>query len=63
MGNKSMITNISLSPDNKYLAISDKDEKIRITSYPNTYNIITYCFGHTESISCLEWISTKEISN
>lgn len=29
-----------------YIISADRDEKIRITNYPNTFDIERYCFGH-----------------
>jgi tRNA (guanine-N(7)-)-methyltransferase subunit TRM82 len=39
-----------LSHDKKYLITSDRDEKIRVTSYPDTYNIQAFCLGHTKYV-------------
>ena len=60
-GSKSTLTDICLSPDNAYLAISDKDEKIRITQFPQTNTITSMCFSHTEAVSSMKWISKDTI--
>lgn len=36
------------------LITSDRDEKIRVTAYPNTYNIVGYLLGHNEFVSCVK---------
>lgn len=46
MGHVSMITDILLTLDERYLITADKDEKIRITHYPQTFDIHGFCFGH-----------------
>ena len=61
-GSKSTLTRISLSPDNKYLAISDKDEKIRVTEYPAVNSIQSICFSHTEPVSTIHWVPTQSLS-
>ena len=38
----------AITNDDKYLATADRDEKIRISHYPNAYNIQSYCLGHLE---------------
>ena len=34
--------------DQKYVITADRDEKIRISHFPNAYNIKAYCLGHNE---------------
>jgi len=53
MGHYASITDMILSPDGKYLLTSDKDEHIRISHYPEVYDIQCYCFGHTQFVSGL----------
>jgi len=48
-----------LSLDGKYLITSDKDEHIRISHYPEVYDILCYCFGHTEFVSGLQFLPTQ----
>lgn len=37
-----------LSPSNSHVITCDRDEKIRISKFPNSYNIECFCLGHTE---------------
>ena len=37
-----------MSECGKFIVTAERDEKIRVTCYPDTYNIHTFCFGHTE---------------
>ena len=39
----------------------DRDEKIRVTNYPNTYNILTYCLGHKEFISSIHLLDQETL--
>jgi len=48
LGHVSMLTDILLSKDEKYVITSDRDEKIRVTKYPKTYIIKNFCLGHKE---------------
>ena len=34
--------------EDKFVVTADRDEKIRISCYPNSYNIHQFCLGHTE---------------
>ena len=33
--------------DGRYVVTADRDRKITVHCYPNTYNTQTYCLGHT----------------
>lgn len=37
-----------LSPDNKFILTSDRDEKIRVSHFPLSDDIQAFCLGHTE---------------
>ncbi|PVU96404.1 hypothetical protein BB561_001189 [Smittium simulii] len=65
LGHISILTDIKValetnSGDNgtvvnrEIIVSSDRDEKIRLSYYPNSYNIKGYCMGHTEFVTCLE---------
>lgn len=48
VGHVSMLTDMTLSDDEKYIITADRDEHVRVSRYPNGYNIESYCMGHTE---------------
>ncbi|KAF2882581.1 hypothetical protein ILUMI_23598 [Ignelater luminosus] len=51
LGHLSMLLDITMSACGKYVITCDRDEKIRVSCYPNAYNIVSYCLGHKEFVS------------
>lgn len=45
-----------LSFSNSHVITCDRDEKIRVSRYPNAYNIETFCLGHTEWVISKLWL-------
>jgi tRNA (guanine-N(7)-)-methyltransferase subunit TRM82 len=60
LGHQSILLDILVSPDEKYIITCDRDEKIRVCRYPNTYNIQSYCLGHKEFITGLSFLPTDK---
>ncbi len=42
-----------MSPCQKYILSSDRDEKIRVSCYPQVYSIQSYCLGHTSFVTSI----------
>ncbi|CAG8639126.1 7922_t:CDS:10 [Acaulospora morrowiae] len=53
LGHVSMVTDMVLSHNNKYVITADRDEHIRVSRYPKGYEIESYCLGHTQFLSKL----------
>lgn len=53
LGHLSMLLDLKLTPDRRHVLTCDRDEKIRVSNFPNAYNIHGYCLGHTEFVSSL----------
>ncbi|KAI5984318.1 WD40-repeat-containing domain protein [Pisolithus albus] len=51
VGHTSVITACHLSPDEKHIITSDRDEHIRVSLYPEAYAIECYCLGHEKYVS------------
>ncbi|KAI9291436.1 WD40 repeat-like protein [Neoconidiobolus thromboides FSU 785] len=51
VGHVSVLMDILISKDNKYVLTADRDEKIRVSKYPNGYNIHGYLLGHKSYVS------------
>ncbi|PSN41202.1 tRNA (guanine-N(7)-)-methyltransferase non-catalytic subunit WDR4 [Blattella germanica] len=51
LGHLSMLLDILVTPNGRHIITCDRDEKIRVSCYPNSYNIKTYCLGHTEFVT------------
>jgi tRNA (guanine-N(7)-)-methyltransferase subunit TRM82 len=61
LGHCSMLLDMSLTNDSKYLITCDRDEKIRVSHYPNTYNIESFCLGHKEFVSSIALINNQTL--
>ncbi|KAF0297075.1 tRNA (guanine-N(7)-)-methyltransferase non-catalytic subunit wdr4 [Amphibalanus amphitrite] len=51
LGHICMVLDMCVTGDGRHLLTSDRDEKVRVTRYPNTWSIAAYCLGHTEFVS------------
>ncbi|KAI8979483.1 WD40-repeat-containing domain protein [Mycotypha africana] len=60
VGHVSMVTDMLLTPDEKYVITSDRDEHIRVSRYPNGYNIESFCLGHTDVVTRIEILPWNE---
>ena len=45
-----------------YLASSDRDEKVFINHFPQTFNIQSICVGHKQYVSCIANVAGSLIS-
>jgi len=53
LGHLSMLLDIKMPPNGKFVVTADRDEKIRVSKFPNSYNIHNYCLGHTEFVTSI----------
>ncbi|XP_064412804.1 tRNA (guanine-N(7)-)-methyltransferase non-catalytic subunit wdr4 [Latimeria chalumnae] len=53
LGHLSMLLDVALSPDDKYVLTADRDEKIRVSSLRSPYDIESFCLGHREFVSTI----------
>ncbi|KAJ8975504.1 hypothetical protein NQ317_010619 [Molorchus minor] len=51
LGHQSVILDITISECGKYIITCDRDEKIRVSCFPNAYNIVSFCLGHKEFVT------------
>lgn len=61
LGHVSIITDLIWGHENRYLITSDRDEKIRVNNYPNTYNIEMFLLGHKEFVSRMTLIPDSSL--
>jgi tRNA (guanine-N(7)-)-methyltransferase subunit TRM82 len=57
----SMLTGVEVVGDGECILTCDRDEKIRISSFPQTSVIRGYLFGHTAYVACMD-VSTTTTS-
>uniref|UniRef100_A0A0M3HYG0 tRNA (guanine-N(7)-)-methyltransferase non-catalytic subunit n=1 Tax=Ascaris lumbricoides TaxID=6252 RepID=A0A0M3HYG0_ASCLU len=53
VGHVSMVLDVSLSEDGRFVLSADRDEKLRISRYPQSFVIHRFCLGHTSYINSL----------
>eukprot|EP01133_Synstelium_polycarpum_P014485 gene14485-17089_t len=51
LGHYSSITDTIFSQCFGYIMTSDRDEKIRVSKFPNAFDVETFCLGHTQFVS------------
>jgi tRNA (guanine-N(7)-)-methyltransferase subunit TRM82 len=58
LGHVSMVTCAKLShaPNQGFVLSGDRDEKIRVSQFPDGHNIETFCLGHTQFVSQIEFV-------
>jgi len=64
MRNISMLHDIAfirINDKKSFLLTGDQDDKIRLSHYPNIFNIEGHCFGHTEFVSHIKLIDNNHI--
>lgn len=52
-GHVSMILDTIMSHDGKFLLTADRDEKVRVSRYPNCFQVESFCLGHTQFVSAI----------
>ncbi|KAJ8865897.1 hypothetical protein PR048_033420 [Dryococelus australis] len=53
LGHTSMLVDILVTTDEKFIVTCDRDEKIRVSNFPNAYIIHSFCLGHEKFVSCI----------
>ncbi|XP_058467965.1 tRNA (guanine-N(7)-)-methyltransferase non-catalytic subunit wuho [Malaya genurostris] len=59
LGHMSQVLAILVNSDDSLIVTSERDEKIRVTKYPQCHTIQTFCLGHTEFVSDLKFLDTQ----
>ena len=60
LGHLSQLLDMAVTRDGARLLTADRDEKIRVSMYPDSFNIDNYCLGHTEFVTSIALSSCDE---
>jgi tRNA (guanine-N(7)-)-methyltransferase subunit TRM82 len=61
LGHVSMLLDLKLCAADKFLVTCDRDEKIRVSHFPNAYSIQSFCLGHTDYVSRLGYFEDIDL--
>ena len=61
LGHLSVLLDLRLDRTGRYLVTCDRDEKIRVSRFPNSYNIHNYCLGHTEFVTAIDFLGEDRL--
>lgn len=61
LGHLSMLLDIVVTENDKFVVTCDRDEKIRVSCYPNSYNVYSYCLKHTEYVASIIYIKDQDL--
>ncbi|XP_048727539.2 tRNA (guanine-N(7)-)-methyltransferase non-catalytic subunit wdr4-like isoform X2 [Ostrea edulis] len=61
LGHLSMLLDILTTKEDRYVVTADRDNKIRISNYPNSFNVHAYCLHHTDYVSSLAYNEDPEV--
>ncbi|XP_037380789.1 tRNA (guanine-N(7)-)-methyltransferase non-catalytic subunit WDR4 [Talpa occidentalis] len=53
LGHLSMLLDVAVSPDDRFILTADRDEKIRVSWAAAPHSIQSFCLGHAEFVSCI----------
>lgn len=53
-GHLSQVLDVLVNLHQKYIISADRDEKIKVSKWPESYEIETYCMGHKEFVSSIK---------
>ncbi|KAK0416503.1 hypothetical protein QR680_012528 [Steinernema hermaphroditum] len=56
LGHISIIFDMCLTEDGKFILTGDRDEKLRIARYPQTYIIEHFCLGHSSYVKSIQTV-------
>ncbi|TKR77372.1 hypothetical protein L596_018360 [Steinernema carpocapsae] len=54
LGHMSMVLDMCLSEDNQFILTADRDEKLRVSRYPQAYIIDHFCLGHESYVKSIQ---------
>ncbi|XP_062139162.1 tRNA (guanine-N(7)-)-methyltransferase non-catalytic subunit wuho [Drosophila sulfurigaster albostrigata] len=63
LGHLSIVYDILWTPDQQHIISCDRDDKIRVTNYPASYDIHSYCLGHKEFVSGLVLLGEQQLQH
>ena len=57
LGHTGMVLSLGVAPYADLLVTADRESKLRVSRYPQTYDIEAYCLGHREFVSCMTFVA------